>query len=503
MNRLHLSLAASFYPSIKPAIFLLFFLFTVANSLAQQSTLKDILRLSVGDKWTYSYSYDSYGTRVHAGSSKSGTVSYLITGRVITSDSTVWSILQKRVYTTVVYQGPTLDGKDSTVFNLVEKNKGNHEIYSTNSDASSLFSFTRSTADTSKFYRYVESDSTSNIIRNLTLLDIQSPYDIFQKKYKFTLSSDSGIVKMTYNYNNNMVSHSAAFTFLKHETEEELRPFVLKDVFPLAVGNKWTYSFYTDSYGTIANTGSSQTGTVSYRISGRIRANDSTIWNVFQKREFTNVVLQGTTLNQKDSTVFKLVEIPTGNHEIHSTSSDASCLFPFIKSVVDTSKFFRYILTKSITDIPVNLTTLDIQSASSIFKNVYKFTLRGDTGIALMNYSYHSNSLKKSASYTLLKFEWSTSLQPDESGDNVILYQNFPNPFNQTTNITYFVPQPSFVEIRIYDLLGREIKSLINEEKPAGKYLISIDCDNLATGVYFYRITAGGFTAVKKLIHLK
>ena len=83
------------------------------------------------------------------------------------------------------------------------------------------------------------------------------------------------------------------------------------------------------------------------------------------------------------------------------------------------------------------------------------------------------------------------------------LGQNFPNPFNPTTQISYSIPQKSFVNLKVYDLLGKEISQLINEEKEAGIYEVNFDASNLSSGVYFYHIEAGDFIETKKMILLK
>lgn len=90
------------------------------------------------------------------------------------------------------------------------------------------------------------------------------------------------------------------------------------------------------------------------------------------------------------------------------------------------------------------------------------------------------------------------------------LHQNYPNPFNPQTTIEYEVPEKSFVTIKIYDILGREVRTLINnEEKVRWEYKVEFDATNLASGVYFYRIQAnpvsgaGGFTVTKKMVVLK
>jgi hypothetical protein len=83
------------------------------------------------------------------------------------------------------------------------------------------------------------------------------------------------------------------------------------------------------------------------------------------------------------------------------------------------------------------------------------------------------------------------------------LSQNYPNPFNPTTTINYSVPISSFVTIKVYDVLGREIETLVNEEKTAGNYSVLFNAGKLSSGVYFYQLKAGDYTSVKKMILLK
>jgi hypothetical protein len=81
--------------------------------------------------------------------------------------------------------------------------------------------------------------------------------------------------------------------------------------------------------------------------------------------------------------------------------------------------------------------------------------------------------------------------------------QNYPNPFNPTTKIQYQLPELSKVKLTVYDMLGREIKTLVNEEKPAGSYEVKFDGTGLPSGIYFYRIETGKFSDTKKFILLK
>jgi subtilisin-like proprotein convertase family protein len=83
------------------------------------------------------------------------------------------------------------------------------------------------------------------------------------------------------------------------------------------------------------------------------------------------------------------------------------------------------------------------------------------------------------------------------------LDQNYPNPFNPTTTISYQLPISSIVTLKMYDILGREIATLVNEKKDAGKYVIDFNGSYLPSGVYVYRIQAGSFVETKKMMLLK
>ena len=83
------------------------------------------------------------------------------------------------------------------------------------------------------------------------------------------------------------------------------------------------------------------------------------------------------------------------------------------------------------------------------------------------------------------------------------LSQNYPNPFNPSTQIAYTVPEKSQVSLKIYNVLGQVVQTLYSGVRAAGQYTATFSGNNLASGVYFYRLDAGSFTAVKKMVLLK
>jgi hypothetical protein len=92
--------------------------------------------------------------------------------------------------------------------------------------------------------------------------------------------------------------------------------------------------------------------------------------------------------------------------------------------------------------------------------------------------------------------------------DDFALSQNYPNPFNSRTNISFSMPEPGMAELKIFDILGRQIKTLVSEELPAGRHIINWDCANadgkpIAAGIYFYVLDVGNFHESKKMLYLK
>jgi Peptidase family M28/Secretion system C-terminal sorting domain len=84
-----------------------------------------------------------------------------------------------------------------------------------------------------------------------------------------------------------------------------------------------------------------------------------------------------------------------------------------------------------------------------------------------------------------------------------VLSQNYPNPFNPSTRINYFVPQESFVSVKVYDFLGREVMTLVNETRTVGNYEMVFDASNMPSGTYFYTLISGDYSTTKKMILIK
>jgi hypothetical protein len=113
---------------------------------------------------------------------------------------------------------------------------------------------------------------------------------------------------------------------------------------------------------------------------------------------------------------------------------------------------------------------------------------------------------KWNAGSTFYPFTWTDYTSVENNNEHVQSFQflqNYPNPFNPATKIRYELPERSFITIRVYDVLGKEIAILVNEEKLSGSYEVEFDGKGLASGIYYYRITTDNFSQTKKMILLK
>ena len=125
--------------------------------------------------------------------------------------------------------------------------------------------------------------------------------------------------------------------------------------------------------------------------------------------------------------------------------------------------------------------------------------------IALLISSTQRDHIGSTFTVDDLAFGPSTDVKGTETGkpSTFVLNQNFPNPFNPTTMIQFEIPSSRFVTLKVYNLLGQEVATLVDEQLNQGRYRAEFDASGLPSGTYFYRLQAGDFTAVKKLTVLK
>ena len=179
------------------------------------------------------------------------------------------------------------------------------------------------------------------------------------------------------------------------------------------------------------------------------------------------------------------------------------------------------VLDKSGTVASINSTGLNYLSLGSNFLNsFYNYLFKNQNAslgeaalqakLSLENQSTSEDAIPRR--YTLLgdpalKIPFGTIAQVDNSAQNIpenySLKQNFPNPFNPTTTIRYSIPKAVHITIKVYNIIGQLVATLIDEYKQAGNYEIKFNGSNLSSGVYFYRMQAGNFVEAKKLLLVK
>jgi hypothetical protein len=133
------------------------------------------------------------------------------------------------------------------------------------------------------------------------------------------------------------------------------------------------------------------------------------------------------------------------------------------------------------------------------------------TSIEIHSYTYNDSELKNgSYSYRLKQIDYDGSvfysdiinIEVNIPGE-FSLEQNYPNPFNPSTKIKFQIAVKEFVSLKIFDLLGNEVETLVNEEKSAGEYEVQFKADQLTSGIYIYKLDAGNFSQTKKMMLLK
>jgi hypothetical protein len=279
------------------------------------------------------------------------------------------------------------------------------------------------------------------------------------------------------------------------------------DVFPLSGGNQWTYRYYTqvqqNFYQLVVTTDS---GLATYSIVDAIRNSDSTRWLLHEHRDLIHRYEIGTwdtTYPIRDSSTFELIENHPGSHQLY-VQGDFTLrhVFFFKKNFTDTTAILRYRQVRANGTI-----TFQSKQPGSLppphFHSLFTF----ERGVGLREVDYLGGALDwtVSAQHSLLSSSiTSVAGRPPSAEPTAFrLYQNYPNPFNPVTNFKFTIVNSQLTILKVYDVLGREVATLVNEVKQPGAYAVQWDASGVASGVYFYRLQAGGFVQTKKLLLLK
>jgi hypothetical protein len=292
------------------------------------------------------------------------------------------------------------------------------------------------------------------------------------------------------------ISHSNLDDITKKENDS------LVEVFPLAIGNQWEYGYYWyydtgGPYGTGTHT---DTGTVTIQIIDKIVTTDTTKWLV--KETFNLWVKYDTgAFNGPTNSIdtFKLVELNQGCHRLYNDGD----VYRFKQSVFPFPPFADTMVCRyNIVDTSGRCTFNSVDNNHYMYRFSFKqgvgpVSIFIDDGCTCMNgftgiHTLRSQSLTEVADYPGTRFPRTYHLM-----------QNYPNPFNPSTTISFVVPSRSFVSLRIFDCIGREVGTLLDEELSAGNYTRQWNAFYLPSGVYYYRLQSGSFMETKKLLLLK
>ena len=154
----------------------------------------------------------------------------------------------------------------------------------------------------------------------------------------------------------------------------------------------------------------------------------------------------------------------------------------------------------------------EVYDLGFLYMNSLHDTLQAKKYFSQLEDSYPNDLLTQSAEYLMGKYDGTQAASGSNGSDastvssqpmQVGLSGNYPNPFNPTTMIKYHLSKSGHVTLKVYDILGREVATLVNENQDSGIHSATFDGSRLASGVYFYRLTAPGIVVTKKMVVTK
>jgi hypothetical protein len=256
-------------------------------------------------------------------------------------------------------------------------------------------------------------------------------------------------------------------------------------------------------------------------------------WNNPSETKVIQVFLStdsGKTWIQKGGNI-TLLDTNFTNYQINFTGGNATSKIKISAKNINKNRFFLDDVMLSDNALPITLESFigsvvnnnvnltwktgseTNNSGFEVYRNDQKIgfiTGKGTTNEE-QSYSYSDKNLQPGKySYKLKQVDYNGNFEYYNLSNQVVITapkkftvgQNYPNPFNPVTKIAYSIPMDSKVTIKIFDVLGREVYSL-DQQQLAGYHDFPFDASNFSSGIYFYKITAGDFTAIKKMLFIK
>ena len=275
----------------------------------------------------------------------------------------------------------------------------------------------------------------------------------------------------------------------------------LADVFPLAIGTQWIYSYDYEYRDGPVILSLSDTGNVIVHIIGRIDSADTTYWMVQQTgTHWTKTNDQPWSGPVLVTNTSEVVESKSGSHAMYRTgdlSNLRMSVLPFLPDFSDTERVCRYATVDS------SGTRSFVSSEYPAQVPVYSFRFRSDIGLDSVSMSDGCTCLPYYWTRHTLRGEVISGIAPQPAvshAGNAELSQNYPNPFNPTTTIRYALPQRSHVRLAVFNTLGQQVGGLVDAVQEPGEHSVRFDGSGLASGVYFYRLRVGEFMKTKRLL---
>jgi hypothetical protein len=209
--------------------------------------------------------------------------------------------------------------------------------------------------------------------------------------------------------------------------------------------------------------------------------------------------ISGVSVANRNTTLLNIQLEPTNPIPVELVSFSAyktenSIILNWTTATETNNKGFEVL--RSVND--GNWQIIDFISGNGSTTHVHNYSFT-DNNISSGFYKYKLKQIDYDGTYKIsdvIEVDFNTNLSFE-------LSQNYPNPFNPITTINYSIPNDDMVSIKVFDIMGKEISCLINEFQKSGKYSIKFDATNLTSGVYFYQLTSGKFSAIKKLMLVK
>ncbi|MBI2419172.1 MAG: T9SS type A sorting domain-containing protein [Ignavibacteriales bacterium] len=274
------------------------------------------------------------------------------------------------------------------------------------------------------------------------------------------------------------------------------------DFFPLKVGNSYLYKYYSEEAQMrmpFPDDSTLYNGSLQYKILSKSESDSMIVWKVQEidtifRTSNTNPNIYPIYVNQ----TFELFENKTGKHELTATDYCGIWTFPSVRVKLQTT---RYVNTIALTFINTGFASpfLSYYSDSLFFKK--DIGLIKYCGFTILNGGHPSQ--KQTNDYIEL-VSFTVGIEPNlpKKRANLIL-SNYPNPFNPATRIVFELPQKEHVAVKVYDILGKEIKTLFEGEKSAGEQTLTFYGAGLPSGIYICRLTSMTMSKSIKMLFLK